>query len=110
MNEEYKDIINHCAATNTPEFNFNKVIEEIAEFQEVMAKIRTKASSNPAKPKREELVKEYGDLLYRGMIYLKGEFPELTLEEVVGKVQKRIDKKLTDLAEWHKENLYKGGL
>jgi phosphoribosyl-ATP pyrophosphohydrolase len=108
--EKKKEIIEHCASTNTEEFNFNKTLEEIAEFQEVMTKLKTKHPDNPTKPKKEELVKEFGDLIYRGIVYLKQQFPDMSVLELIDKVEARIEKKLSNLEEWRKADLYKSGL
>ena len=108
--EEKQEIINHCASTNTEEFNFNKALEEIAEFQEVMTKLKTKHPDNPTKPKKDELIKEFGDLIYRGIVYLKQQFPDMSVIEIVEKVEARIEKKLSNLESWKAEGLYSSGL
>jgi len=108
--ENKQEIIEHCASTNTEEFNFNKTLEEVAEFQEVMTKLKTKHPTNSSRPKKEELVKEFGDLMYRGIVYLKQQFPEMTLLELIDKIEARIEKKLSHLEEWKRADLYKSGL
>lgn len=65
-----KNILEICASVNTKEYNFNKALEEAIEFQEVLVKLQTKHPDNPRRPKKEELIKEYGDLIYRGLIVL----------------------------------------
>lgn len=108
--KEKSDIINHCASVNDENFNRNKILEEVAEFQEVAVKLATKSNSNPKRPDKEELIKEFGDVVYRGIIYLRQQFPELSLEQLLGKIDDRIDKKLSNLERYKKENLYKTGL
>ena len=109
MYNGHEEIINYCAINNTEEYNRNKVFEELAEFQQVVAKLKTKASDNPSKPEKSELIKEFGDLVYRSMIYIKQQFPEYSLEEVADNIGKHIDKKLTKL-EGYSKTKYKGGL
>lgn len=108
--KEKKHIIEYCANSNTPSFNLLKVLEEMAEFQEVATKIETKHPNNPDKPKKEELVKEFGDLIYRGIVYLKQIMPETSLEEIEKLLEARINKKLSNLEKYKKEGLYKDGL
>lgn len=108
--EEKQVIIDHCASSNTEEFNRTKVFEEISEFQEVMTKIVTKHPNNPDKPKKTELIKEFGDVVYRGLIYLRQQFPEFTASEIMEQVEARMTKKLSNLEEWKKEKLYEKGL
>jgi phosphoribosyl-ATP pyrophosphohydrolase len=100
---EKAEIIEHCADNNEPEYNFNKVIEEIAEFQEAIVKQKTKHPDNPAKPAKKNMIKEFGDLIYRSVIYLKQEFPELELHELMMKIEFRIEEKLEGLEEVKKE-------
>ena len=107
---EKREIVDHCAENNKGEFNFEKMIEELAEFQEVTAKIRTKHPNNPDRPKRDEIVKEFGDLIYRGIIYIKCQFPDITLPELMDKIEARIHKKLTNLEEYKNLGRYNAGL
>lgn len=104
------EIIDFCAVKNTPEFNTIKVLEEIAEFQEVVTKIVTKHPNNPDKPQKEELIKEFGDLIYRGIVYLKQQFPNMSIKDIDDALQARIEKKLSKLEEYRKDELYKNGL
>lgn len=108
--ENKSAIINCCCETNTPDFNFQKVIEEIAEFQEAIVKQKTKRADNPDKPPKKNMIKEFGDLMYRGVIYLLQEFPELTLEELMDKIEKRVEEKLDELSEVHAKKERKGYL
>jgi phosphoribosyl-ATP pyrophosphohydrolase len=103
-------IITHCAETNKDGFNLIKVLEEISEFQEVATKIETKHPSNPSKPKKEQLIKEFGDLVYRGLVYLKEKFPEMSIPQLIEEIDARMEKKLSNLEEWKRDNLYKQGL
>ncbi len=105
--KEKKEIIEHCANNNPSEFNLMKVLEEMAEFQEVATKLATKHPSNPDKPKKEELVKEFGDLIYRGIVYLKQQLPETSLKEIEEQLEARIVKKLSNLEKYKKQGLYK---
>lgn len=108
--QEKEQIINHCASTNTPEYNRTKVFEEIAEFQEIIAKTATKHVDHPKRVDKDELIKEFGDLVYRSIIYLKHEFPEMSVSEILSKVDARIEKKLTNLEEWSLSKSQQGGL
>ena len=96
-------IIHRCAQDNDPEYNFHKIIEELAEFQEAIVKQKTKHPDNPDKPSKISMIKEFGDVIYRGIIYLHQEFPEMGLLELLRKVDERIDKKLSALEEVEKE-------
>lgn len=103
-------IIKHCAKKNPKEFNQNKALEEALEFSEALIKRSTKHPDNPKRPDREEFIKEYGDMVYRGMILLLSEFPEHDLEEMKFLVEDHIEMKLADLEQWKKEKKYTGGL
>lgn len=108
--KKYKDIINHCAKNNPDEYNKDKALEELMEFSEVIIKRQTKSDSNPKKPKKEELIKEFGDVIYRDIIYLVQEHPELFLEEVLQDVKKHIEHKLDNMIEYQKTGQYLSGI
>ena len=101
---KHDKIINLCAIDNPPGYNKDKILEEMSEFQQVMLKLITKHPDN--RPDKVELIKEFGDLVYRGMIYLYQEFPEFELEELVDKVNARIDKKLKEMETYRKDDVY----
>lgn len=101
--EERGAIINRCCEINDPEYNFHKIIEELAEFQEAIVKQKTKHPDNPDKPSKKSMIKEFGDVMYRGVIYLMQEFPDYTLEELLKEIEKRIDSKLEALEDVQKE-------
>lgn len=106
--ESVEQIFEYCAKNNPPSFNYNKALEEAIEFQEVLIKLQTK--SEDKKPNPEELIKEFGDLFYRGTIAIKTVFPNLTFEEIFEKVSDHIEYKLRKLIGYYNEGKYKGGL
>lgn len=68
-----------------------KVIEECAELQEVLIKSLTK--SEGFKPKKEKIVEEMGDVMYRIMVLIQ-------VLEVEDEVEKRIEEKSQHLYDW----------
>lgn len=107
---KHKELIEHCSSKNTESFNCNKSLEEMTEFAEVVIKRQTKHPTNPKVPKKEEYIKEFGDVIYRGFVVLKQQFPELSVEEIFSHLNEHIDGKLTRLQKWKDEDKYKGGL
>lgn len=107
---DHEDIIEYCVQNNPVEFNFNKAMEEASEFLEALLKYQTKHPDNENRPKREHILKEYGDFVYRGVIAVRSLFKDLTSEQVDDKIEAHITKKLDKLIEWQKDNKYKGGL
>ena len=110
MYEEQEKIMIYCATTNPAGFNKDKALEESAEFFEAVLKNVTKHPDNPKRPTRDDILDEYADFMYRGMIYLKELFPELTLDDLSDKVGERVETKLNQLIEWKNKGMYKGGL
>lgn len=108
--ENHREIIQHCAENNTEDYNFTKLMEEMAEFQQVVAKIKSKNINNPDRPKKEEMIKEFGDVLYRGMIYLRSQFHDMMYTELLEKIDARVEKKLTSMESYKKLGQYKSGL
>ena len=104
------EIIDHCVEKNPPEYNIDKAMEECIEFQEVLIKLRTKNATNPRRPKEVEALKEFGDVIYRGIIALRTIFPDANLEDILLDVNEHINKKLSRLGEFKKEGKYAGGL
>lgn len=109
INTYYNNLLEHCAQSNSLQYNRYKILEELAEFMEVIIKRETKDEGNPRKPVKKELIKEFGDVIYRGIIYLLQEFP-LNPEELTEEIQKHIELKLDKLEVWRNEGTYKGGL
>lgn len=107
---EFKEILEHCAKTNTPEFNRNKALEEATEFMEAMLKRETKSPTNPKRPLKKESLTEYGDFMYRGMIYLMTEFPNHSYEAITEMVNEHIAEKLNKLIAYKRSGKYEGGL
>lgn len=104
------EIIEYCAKNNKFGYNSDKAIEEAIEFAEVVVKLKTKHKDNPKRPDKEEALKEYGDFVYRGMIYLKSLFPEKSLDEISEDVSEHIYSKLDKLVQYKEQGKYKGGL
>jgi hypothetical protein len=95
-----KKLLKICALENTKEFNFNKALEESSEFSEALLKYQTKA----------DILGEYSDFIYRGLISIKTLYPNLTLEEIEEKINNHILKKLEKMEEWERLGTYKNGL
>lgn len=110
LKPEQLELIEHCSSNNPPAYNFDKAVEECIEFMEVLVKLRTKHADNPSRPKPEEALKEFGDVIYRGMIALKTINPDRSTEELCGDISAHIRKKLNRLANFRTEGNYKGGL
>lgn len=107
---EHKELLKHCAEENPNVFNKDKALEEAIEFCEAVVKRQTKHKTNPKKPQKEELFKEYGDFIYRGFIYLMQEFPELSMTELNIVIQDHIAHKLKSLQGYKDQGKYRGGL
>jgi len=110
IDTKYIDILNHCANNNTEEFNRNKAVEEATEFNEVVLKYVTKNPLNEKRPDKEEFIKEFGDFVYRGFIFLKQQFPELSNTNLIYKIKERIETKLDNLIDYNEKGKYEGGL
>lgn len=108
--DEFDDIMNYCAKENPPAFNFNKALEEAAEFIEATLKYQTKHPDNPKRPDVKEILKEYADFMYRGLILLAQLFPDKTLEEITDEISNHVEHKLEYLIKWRDSGQYKGGL
>lgn len=91
-----KDLIEY----NTVENNFNKFMEECAELNEVMVKCITKKGSN--KPKREKIVEETGDLLFRMLVYIEH-------NKLENEVLERLKTKSKQVQNYIKNKEYQGG-
>jgi len=110
LTKENIEIISYMSVKNAVTYNLNKALEESIEFQEVIIKLQTKHSKNPKRPDPEDAIGEYGDQQYRGLVALMTLFPNKSLEEILEKVANHIDKKLSNLRKYKKENNYIGGL
>jgi len=98
------------AEENSVEYNFKKVVEELFEFGEAITKLETKHETNPKKPESNEAIKEFGDVIFRGVVYLMNIFPDQTVEEIQQRVNDHINYKLQKLEGYYEEKLYQGGL
>jgi len=110
MSKSHDELIAFCAHDNEPTFNFNKALEEAAEFMDATLKYQTKHPDNPKRPPKEEILKEYGDLTYRGLILLKMINPELTLDQIYTKIIDHVSMKLDKLQQYRKDGHYANGL
>lgn len=102
------ELLHYLARNNSIQFNINKALEEAVEFQEVVIKLQTKHKDK--RPPMNEAIKEYGDFIYRGFVYLLSLFPEQSKEEIENAVEAHIDYKLKKLIKYKEEGKYKGGL
>lgn len=102
------DFLKELAKNNDEQYNFNKSLEESAEFQEVLLKYITKHPD--VKPDKKEILKEYSDFIYRGLITLLTLFPEKSQIEIMEDINKHINKKLSKLEALKLEGAHKGKL
>lgn len=107
-NEQVENLFNHLKNTNNYSFNMNKVVEECIEFSEVIVKLQTKRPEKA--PNKIEALKEYSDLMIRGMVALSCIFPEKTIDEITDDIGRCGMEKLSKLENWRKEQEYLGGL
>lgn len=107
---DHQEIMEFCAKNNPSSYNYNKALEELIELQEVIVKMQTKHPSNPKAPDKKELIKEFGDVIYRCKIMLMDVFPDMTQQDLEKEVNEHISKKLTNLEKYKNKGTYKGGL
>lgn len=108
--DDVEDLFQYMAKNNTKEFNFNKAMEEATEFNEALLKFLTKHKDNPKKPTPDDILGEYADFMYRGIVAILVLFPELSPDEVGHLIDSHVEKKLTALAEWRESGKYDNGL
>lgn len=96
----YINIINHLAENNEKGYNEHKLLEELAELNEVLIKRIVKKGTDK-EPSEEHLVEEMGDVLIRIEVLAK----QL---EVSKFVSQRYDNKLTKYQEYIETGKYKG--
>jgi phosphoribosyl-ATP pyrophosphohydrolase len=106
------DILIELAKINPPEFNYNKAIEEAAEFVEALTKYQTKHPDNPKKPTKEDILKEYADFVYRGLAAVLTVYKDtgVSLDVLADMIEKHVEYKLAKLEQYKAEGKYKGGL
>lgn len=109
MTNSEKTIV-YCAVNNNASYNFNKALEECVEFSEVIIKLQTKDPNNEKYPDKNEAIKEFGDLFYRGLIALKTIFPEKKLSIITEEINKHIEYKLNKIDEYVKDRKYNHGV
>jgi hypothetical protein len=107
INPDYENVIK-VVRNNSQTYTMYKVFEEMAEFQEVLTKLQTKRSDK--KPPLEEAIKEYGDVVYRGLFALLALNPEASVEQITKAVETHISSKLIKLNECLTLGKYKGEL
>lgn len=105
---ENKATLIYMAANNTESFNYNKALEEAVEFQEVILKLQTKQVDK--KPDKVEAFKEYGDLIYRGLVAIMTIYPNMTIDGILEIVKNHIDYKLDKLRDFADSEEYQGYL
>lgn len=104
------ELFEYMKTNNSKEFNINKCLEELVEFQEVLLKMQTKADSNPKKPTVQDAIDEFGDVLYRSWVALMTIIPDKSLDEIYDMLDDRIMNKIKKLIEWRKSGKYVNGL
>lgn len=95
LTQEHKNIVQTILERNSKEFNLKKVLEEIAEFQEVVLKVLTKEEGK--RPNEDEIFSEFGDLIIRGFAYICDHFDGMTSEEVQTQINEAISYKINKL-------------
>lgn len=96
-----EEIILNIIKNNSPKYNYSKLCEELFELGEVCSKMINKKSE--AAPSKEKLIEELGDVYLRIYIICKQ-------ENIIEKVDERINAKLEQLNKYISEGKYKGGL
>lgn len=104
------DLLKYLAYENKPSYNFNKALEECIEFQEVLIKLQTKPKDSEKRPPEAQLIEEFGDAIYRGLVVIMTTFPDTDIQTLVDQVEERIDYKLGRLQSHKSAGDYKGGL
>lgn len=107
---DQQELLVHLRTTNKPTYNFNKATEECVEFMEVLIKLQTKGKANPKRPDKIESIKEYGDVIYRGLVALMTLYPDASPENLLGYVNAHIHEKLSKLQGYKELGSYDGGL
>ena len=108
MTEQQMALLESLAGDNPVSYNFDKALEEAAEFSEALLKFKTKKPER--RPNRMQILEEYSDFMYRGFIAIQTLFPDKTQEEILTMCQSHINKKLAALTKYKKQGQYKGGL
>ena len=85
--------IDILAKNISEELNTLKVVEECAELQEVLIKSITKSEN--LKPKKEKIIEEMGDVIFRIRVLARAKNIELEVLE-------RIESKANSMYEWAK--------
>ena len=96
MEDSIQTILNY----NTPEFNYIKLAEELAELSEVILKRYLKKEEH--KPPIERVIEELGDVLLRMKVLA-------TQEGITFDVNARLQKKTFQILQWIDDCKYKGG-
>lgn len=107
--EQIEEITKVMIEQNKVSFNSNKALEELAEFQEAFVKFQTKHKDNPKRPTPEDIIGEFADLMYRGMIGIVS-VTGIKKEDLADMIDAHIQKKFTALYNWYKSGKYKNGL
>src|SRR6185503_2344484 len=97
------EILLFLSKDNDRNYNFDKALEESAEFSEVLLKYKTKHPERKPDPKK--ILEEYGDLVLRGFIALLTLYPDSSIEEIKEEVKRHINKKLSKLQKFREEGL-----
>ena len=108
--DNFDTLLKYMATNNKQQFNFNKAIEEATEFNDALVKMQTKHVSNPKKPTKDDILKEYADFQYRGYVALMSLFPELSTDEIDDRIDEHMFKKLGKLQDYLEEGKYNNGL
>lgn len=93
-----KDSIDRIVERNEPEFNYLKLLEELAELTEVVIKRHLKQPKY--KPAMAKIVEEAGDVILRLKIFCR-------MEGIAEEVNKRVLNKLAKLENYIETNEFK---
>lgn len=85
------------AESNDFNHNMLKAAEEATELSEVCLKMVNKGPD--FKPDPKEILEEYADVVYRGLIAVFTVFPDEDIDDLLGQVCDRMEHKLTQMIE-----------
>lgn len=107
--KDQETLATYLVQNNSFEYNMDKAIEEAIEFAEVLVKLKTKHKDNPKRPKLEEALKEFGDVILRGSVAVMQLYKDEETDPAEF-VEQHIQTKCNKLIGYLEKGTYKGGL
>lgn len=105
-NTGFEEVIPILAKYNKRKYNVMKLLEELSELSEVLLKTETKIPEK--RPDPQLIIEEIGDVFLRLGIYM--EMQDGGTEEIMDKVEERINYKANKLLLYVAEGKYPGGV